>query len=188
MWIPGIEPGQEALQTSALPSELNPRRACRANAANGGRTHDLSVDNRTLIPLSYGDEIGHQIVKERVAPHRCCFCVIAAGGIRTHTQTVLETAASPRLSLSKSSVGLPQLASALSRIRTCNNVTLDHAPLPNWATRAFHSMDAGGSRTLISWLRARSPAIGRRAHSIRLARSGQSEISMVQAGFEPALT
>jgi hypothetical protein len=59
MWIPGIEPGHEVLQTSALPSELNPR-----SAANGSRTHDLPVDNRTLVPLSYGDEIGHQVFKE----------------------------------------------------------------------------------------------------------------------------
>jgi hypothetical protein len=64
MWIPGIEPGREALQTSALPSELNPRGPRGANAANGSRTHDLPVDNRTLVPLSYGDAIGHQIVKE----------------------------------------------------------------------------------------------------------------------------
>ena len=63
MWIPGIEPGQEALQASALPSELNPR-----NAANGSRTHDLPVDNRTLVPLSYGDEIGHEVFKEPVNP------------------------------------------------------------------------------------------------------------------------
>src|SRR4051812_13638119 len=27
-------------------------------------------------------------------------------------------------------------SSALSRSRTCNNVTLDHAPLPSWAIRA----------------------------------------------------
>jgi hypothetical protein len=59
MWIPGIEPGHEALQTSALPSELNPR-----SAANGSRTHNLPVDNRTLVPLSYGDEIGHEVFKE----------------------------------------------------------------------------------------------------------------------------
>jgi hypothetical protein len=52
------------------------------------------------------------------------FFATAAGGNRTHTQTVLETAAS--------AVGLPRrpMHSALSRIRTCNNVTLDHAPLP----------------------------------------------------------
>jgi hypothetical protein len=52
--------------------------------------------------------------------------VDAAGGIRTHTKTVLETAAS--------AVGLPRLIgnrlSAPGRIRTCNNVTLIHAPLP----------------------------------------------------------
>ena len=60
MWIPGIEPGHEDFQTSALPTELNPRQAlferARASAANGNRTHDLSVDNRALIPLSYGDD------------------------------------------------------------------------------------------------------------------------------------
>src|SRR3954447_23273113 len=27
-------------------------------------------------------------------------------------------------------------SNALSRSRTCNNVTLDHAPLPSWAIRA----------------------------------------------------
>ena len=70
----------------------------------------------------------------------------AAGGIRTHTQTVLETAAS--------AVGLPRpdIQNAPGRTRTCNNVTLDHAPLPDWATEASRSMDAGGSLTLISAL------------------------------------
>ena len=29
-----------------------------------------------------------------------------------------------------------RIHSALSRTRTCNNVTLNHAPLPDWATRA----------------------------------------------------
>lgn len=36
----------------------------RVSAANGSRTHDLPVDNRTLVPLSYGDEIGHEVFKE----------------------------------------------------------------------------------------------------------------------------
>jgi len=134
----------------------------------------------------------------------------AAGGIRTHTKTVLETVAS--------AVGLPRLLpeSAPGRIRTCNNVTLDHAPLPSWATEASQpSMDAGGSRTLVTWLQARSPTVGRRALRLALlaqdrARSSRCEKGsnlqprpsegralillsyrnpyMVQAGFEPALT
>jgi hypothetical protein len=81
---PGIEPGPGALQTPALPIELSPRfghlslvlrhlsfvearrllstkdegpmtRDKSTIAANGSRTHDLPVDNRALVPLSYGD-------------------------------------------------------------------------------------------------------------------------------------
>ena len=46
MWTPGVEPGQRAFQTPALPSELSPR----LSATSGHRTRDLPVDNRALCP------------------------------------------------------------------------------------------------------------------------------------------
>lgn len=56
--------------------------------------------------------------------------------------------------------------SALSRGRTCNNVFLRHAPLPVGLPehRTRQSMDAGGNRTLISWVQTKGLPVRRRAH------------------------
>ena len=65
--------------------------------------------------------------------------------------------------------------SALSRGRTCNNVFLRHAPLPVGLPehRTRQSMDAGGNRTLISWVQTRGLPVRRRAHELRCQRCGK---------------
>src|SRR3954453_13803922 len=47
MWTRGIEPRPRVFQTRALPLEPVPP-DFHSSAASGNRTHDLSVDNRTL--------------------------------------------------------------------------------------------------------------------------------------------
>src|SRR3954462_15047612 len=47
MWTRGIEPRPRVFQTRALPLEPGPP-DFHSSAASGNRTHDLSVDNRTL--------------------------------------------------------------------------------------------------------------------------------------------
>jgi hypothetical protein len=69
---------------------------------------------------------------------------------------------------------MDSIPSALSRSRTCIDVTLNHAPravgLPELPTS---SMDRGGIRTLISWVQTKCPAIGRRAHyAVQALREG----------------
>lgn len=155
MWTPGIEPGTRGSSGLRSTAELSPR-----SAANGSRTHDLSVDSRMLVPLSYGDDSDDRLVKERdLRTSQLLLCTNAAGRIRTCTCAVLETAAS--------AIGLPRQPahSALSRIRTCNNVTLDHAPLPSWAIRASRP----GHRSLGS-----------------LRSSARDAVPMLREGIEPS--
>src|SRR5580693_7557010 len=48
-------------------------------------------------------------------------------------------------------------------------------------------MDAGGSRTLVSWMQARSLSIRRQAHSARFVRSGQAQFFLTsREGVEPS--
>jgi len=191
-----------AVHSTTLPT-LHARRSRRSKEGEGfepSRPEGLPVFETGALPVQptlRKPETSIEVADELSLMTRLLIRTNAAGGSRTHTYAVLETAAS--------SFGLPRrpLRNALSRTRTCNNVTLDHAPLPNWAIRASH-MDAGGSRTLISWLQARSLTVRRRARlsccgkgsnlqprpseSRALIRLSYRNKLMVQAGFEPALT
>jgi hypothetical protein len=60
--------------------------------------------------------------------------------------------------------------SALSRTRTCTNVTLNHAPLPNWATRANHIGSRRDSNPHLLGANQGSCQIGRRTR-LRLSPS-----------------
>ena len=124
------------------------RDGCLSSSANPPVT--WSHQNLMSRNYSYGSPV--KTTGETPVPRH------AAGGIRTHTQTVLETAASavglPRRglfagerALINSGLGTARLSnwhagagarsrsmrvSALSRIRTCNTVLLGHGPLPGW--------------------------------------------------------
>lgn len=78
---------------------------------------------------------------------------------------------------------------ALSRIRTCITASLSRGPLPFGlpeqhpltglaaSAASVFPVDAGGNRTLISWVQARGLPVRRRAHSTRRARSRQAQLS-----------
>jgi hypothetical protein len=134
----GFEPSRPICESSALaPRRIQPLCQPSGRAVGGAFkegegfepprprwvTPVFETGALAVQPTLRCSESSVELSDELLIIHRH-LCKCAAGGIRTHTQTVLETAAS--------AVGPPRpmFDSAPGRIRTCNNVILDHAPLP----------------------------------------------------------